>query len=296
MKKSFLISALICTILFACSPQNKKSIAVSSQLPESPITATRTQTTVTPTSTSKPTITPAPSYPTKQVLLDYTMGGFHTLFEMYYTDYGMDGLSEIVLYTDGQLIIPGNPYQQKILSKDEIDQLLAELEMLGFYTIESNQQHDPSDKIYSFGDQYEGVSDPIWHCILINKGQTRKLCAWKPYEKFLVPEMKSIMKFLDGYQPEGMTSYSPDRVLLWVRAGRSPYIEDLPEKAVLWNESLPTLETRDEKLVYADGENAKQIFALFDNEVSTIVISQNNIEYTVSIDIVLPHEQLQLQP
>lgn len=300
MKKSFLISAAVCIILVACGGQDKQVLVISTEAPEPSVTVMSTQTIDRPTSTPKPSLTPTitftPPYPIKQVLVDYTEGGFHSFFEMNYADYGVDGWSKIVLYTDGQLIIPGNPYRQKILSKDEISQLLAKLETLGFYTIESNQRHDTSDKLYNFGNQYQGVSDPMWYCVLINKNEARKLCEWEPYKNFLVPEMKNILKFLDAYQAQGMTPYYPDRILLWVQAGRSPYAENLPEKAISWDEKFPTLETSGEKIVYAEGDDAKEIFALFDNKVSTIVISQDNTEYTVSIDIVLPHKQLQLQP
>lgn len=300
MKKQFLISVVVCTILVACSGQDNHVLVISSETPKPSTTVMPTQTVTRPTSTPKPTLTPTitltPPYPIKQVLVDYTEGGYHSLFEIYYADYGVDGWSEFVLYTDGQLIIPGETYQQKILSEDEVKQLLTKLEALGFYTIESNQRHDPSDKLYNFSNQYQGVSDPMWYCVLINKDESRKLCEWEPYRKFLVPEMKNILNFLDTYQVQGMTPYYPDRILLWVQAGRSPYVENLPEKAIPWDKKFPTLETSGEKIVYAEGDNAKEIFALFDNKVSPIVISQDNTEYTVSIDIVLPHEQLQLQP
>jgi hypothetical protein len=255
---------------------------------------------VLPTWTAKSTLTstatPPPPYPTKQVLLNYTVGGFHTPYDIYYADFGVDGWSELVLYTDGQLIIPSNPYQQKTLSKDEVNQLLSKLEALGFYTIESNQRHDPSDKLYKFGSQYQGVSDPMWHCVLINKDGSRELCAWEAYKEFLVPEMKNTLKFFKEYEVEGTTPYYPDRILLWVRAGRSPYVENLPEKAISWDEKFSSLETSDKKIMYFQGDKAKDIFALFGNEVSTRVFKQNDIEYTVSIDIVLPHEQFTTLP
>jgi hypothetical protein len=302
MNKSFVLfsSLAICVFLAACNGQSKPSLVLPSKTPELLRSATPTQNVVLPTRTPRPTETstaiPTPTYTVKQVLLSYLVGGFHTPYEIYYADFGVDGWSEFVLYTDRQLIILGKTYQQKILSKDEVNQLLTKLESLGFYTIESNQRHDPSDKLYDFGNQYQGVSDPMWYCILINKGESRKLCEWEPYRKFLVPEMKNILNFLDAYQVQGMTPYYPDRILLWVRVGRSPYVENLPEKAISWDEKFSSLETSDEKMMYFQGDEAKEIFSLFGNEVSTMVFTQNDIEYTVSVDIVLPHEQLQLQP
>lgn len=286
-------------LLSACNSQDKQPLVIPSDTPkQSPIVALPTQTIVKPTSTTRPAetsvATPTPSYPVKQVILDYKVGGFHSLFEMYYADYGMDGWSKLVLYTDGQLIIPGNPYQQKLLSNDETNQILSKLESLGFYTIESNQQHNPTDKLYDFGSQYHGVSDPMWYCVLINKDESRELCEWEPYKQFLIPEMKNILKFLDAYHVEGTTPYYPDRILLWVQAGRNPDMENLPEKAIPWDEKFSSLETLGEKIMYFQGEEAKAISALIGHEDTITVFTQNDIEYTVLMDIVLPHEQLVL--
>jgi hypothetical protein len=292
-------SLALFVLLSACNRQGEQALVMPSGTPTPPTRlAVPTQTIIKPAATSRPagtsTATPTPAYPVKQVLLNYTLGGFHTPFEMYYADHGMDGWSELVLYTDGQLILPGSPYQQKILSKDEMDQLLSKLGALGFHTIESNQRHDPSDKLYNFGSQYQGVSDPIWHCVLMNKDGSGKLCEWEPYREFLVPEMKNILDFLDGYEIEGTSPYVPDRILLWVQAGRSPNVENLPEKAIPWDEKFPSLETSDEKIMYFQGDQAKEIHALFGNGTSAMLIRQDEKEYTVSIDIVLPHEQLTL--
>jgi hypothetical protein len=299
MKKTsvFLWPLLLFILLSACNSQDKQSLVIPSDTPKPPTkVVVPTQTIVKATLTPSPTqtSTATPSYPVKQVLLDYIEGGFHAADEMYYAGYGMDGWSKLVLYTDGQLIVPGNPYRQKTLSNDEENQLLTKLETLGFYRIESNQQHDPSDKLYNFGDQYHGVSDPMWDCVLINKGESRKLCEWEPYKKFLVPEMKNILKYLDAYQVKGATPYFPDRILLWAQAGRSPNVENLPEKAIPWDDKLSSLETSGEKILYFEGEEVKNIAALFGNAETTRVFTQNGNEYTVIMDIVLPHEQLLL--
>lgn len=285
-KTSMILWALvICFVLSACIGQGTQPLPQPSNTPKPPNT-------VIPSPTQTPTAiaTSTPSYPLKQVLLDYTTGGYHTPYELYYADYGMEGWSTLVLYTDGQLIIPGKTFQQKILSKEEIDLLFSQLETLGFFSV-------TQDKLYNFGNQEPPrIYDGTTYCVVTTGERTQNLCAYEPHESFLAPEMKNVLQFLNNYQIKGMTPYFPDRILLWVRNGRSPYVENLPENAVLWNENFPTLETPDEKILYAEGDDAKVIFALFDNKVSTIVISQNNVEYTVSIDIVLPHEQLQLQP
>lgn len=276
---------VICFVLSACVGQVAQPLPMPTDTPKPSNTVIPS-----PKQTLTAIATSTPSYPLKQFLLDYTTGGYHTPYELYYADYGMEGWSTLVLYTDGQLIIPGKTFQQKILSNEEINQLFSQLETLGFFSL-------TQDKLYDFGNQEPPrIYDGTTYCVVTAGERNQNLCAYEPHESFLASEMKNVLHFLNDYQLKEMKPYFPDRILLWVRNGRSPYVENLPEKAVLWNENFPTLETPDEKILYAEGDNAKEIFALFDNEVSTIVISQNNVEYTVSIDIVLPHEQLQLQP
>ncbi len=228
-----------------------------------------------------PTITPLPPYPLKQVLVNYTAIGFHTPYDLYFTDYAWP---YFVIYTDGQIIIPGNPYQQKILSKDEINRFLAQLERLGFYSIDE-------DHLYNFGNQEPPkISDGTSYCVLVTGNGEHNLCAYEPYESFLVPKMKNILQFLNDYQPKEMSPYYPDRILLWVQAGRNPYATDLPKNAIPWAESSLSLEISDQKVIYVDGETAKKLYVLYSDK--SYVFTQNGKEYTVDIQIVLPHQEI----
>lgn len=265
----FLRYLATCILFAACNGQNEQPSALPSNVPKSTMISA----------------SPTP-YPLKQVLLDYTVGGYHTPYEIYYVDYRADGGSALVLYTDGQLIIPGKIHQQKILSREEIHQLFLQLETNAYFSL-------TQESLYNFGNQEPPkVSDGTTYCVLTTGERKQDLCAYEPYASFLVPEMINILQFLDNYHPRGMTPYSPDRILLWVRAGRSPYVENLPERAIPWPEKYSSLETSDEKIIYFQDDEAREIYALLGNEISTIVVNQNQKEYTVSIDIVLPHEQL----
>jgi len=284
---------LFISLLFACSSQNSQPVALppSTPIPTATVIPTQTeiQPTLTPLPIQSPTITLIPPYPTKHVLLDYTVSGFHTPYDDLFIFYDFTW-SHLVLYTDGQMIIPGSPYEQKILSTDEINQLFAQLESLGLYTIESNQKHDPTDKLYNFGDQYSRIYDGLWSCILVNGNRSRNLCAYEPFREFLVPEMESLLQFIDKYHPAGMSQYYPDRILLWVQAGRSPYDPDLPENAIPWTEVSLPLETIDQKVIYAEGEMAKELYALYGDK--GYLFNENGKEYTVNMQIVLPHEKI----
>lgn len=179
---------VICFVLSACIGQGTQPLPQPSNTPKPPNT-------VIPSPTQTPTAiaTSTPSYPLKQVLLDYTTGGYHTPYELYYyADYGMEGWSTLVLYTDGQLIIPGKTFQQKILSKEEID-LFTRLE-LGFFSV-------TQDKLYNFGNQEPPrIYDGTTYCVVTTGERTQNLCAYEPHKSFLAPEMKNVLQFLNNYQ------------------------------------------------------------------------------------------------
>lgn len=291
---------IVLALLFGCSNQNTAQVAVSSDTPEPPLVTTPTETKYLPTATPTPTrtfeptrtprFTPIPPYPLKKIIFNYASIGSHSSFDSFYRDYFW---SDLVLYTDGQIIIPGRQTQQKTMSKDEIDYFFARLESLGFYSLETNQKHDPTDKLYSFGkDQYGRVYDGITYCIFMKGDRPRDLCARDPFREFLVPQMKNILEFLDYYRPGGMSLYYPDRILVDVQAGRSEYLEDISVAAISWPDHLPSLETKNEKIMYFQGDDAKEIFELFGHSKGMKVFIQNGVEYTLYFDIVLPHEEI----
>lgn len=238
-----------------------------------------------PTSTPKPTRTP-PVYlpPEKNILLDYTSMGSHGYFDDFgYLDFSR---SNLVLYEDGQLIIP---FQQKILSPEEVFQFFSQLDAMGYYTLESNQKHDLTDLLYDFGDQYSRTYDGLLYCVLTNGDRGRNLCAYDPFREFLVPAMKNILAFLDNYHPAGMTPYEPDRLLLAVYRGDNPFFTNPPQKTISWPETFPSIVTEKDSVLLIQGEFAKEIYALFDG-THYVRVSYKGVEYSIYFEIVLPHE------
>ena len=209
-------------------------------------------------------------------------------------------VTRLVLYDDGELLIAGNgeTYKQKILSSTEIKSFLSKLETLGFYSLESNQQYDQTDKLYDFGNNYQKVAGGLWYCVSVNADKSRTLCVRESYSQFLIPEMKGILQYLDEYKPAGMTSYYPDRILLDIQSDFDPSIDNPP--ATPWNEHFPSLEydpsrfTSDtnNQVIFIDGDMAKEIYQFFEGSDGWKVVSQNGIEYIVSIRVLLPHENV----
>lgn len=275
-------------LLFACSPQGLQSPTTSSstRLPSATVIPTHTEPKPTPIPTEIPTFTPTP-YPTKQVLLKYELRSsprppFHEFIGKAYP--------MLALYSDGQLIVTGETFQEKILTVDEKAQFLSQLEELGFYKIDSNQKHDPTDNLYNFGNNYNMEEIGSFYCV-VTAEKAKDLCAYEPYRKFLVPEMKNILKFLDEYRPKGMIPYNPDRILIKVEAGRDPDIRSLPETALPWSVDFPSLASATNGTLYAEGKAAAEIFSLLGGKLTPNLVTQNGEEYTIEYARpVLPHE------
>jgi hypothetical protein len=257
-----------------------------SQLPTLKITPSSAPTShpsFTPSDTPYPTF---PSYTTKQVVFSYSVYGNHSSFD---SVLGYAPYSKMVLYSDGQLIISGKPYRQKQLSNDEMNQLFSQLEVMGFYSLETNQEHDPTDLLYDFKGQYEETYDGLYVCV-IDVVKDRKICVRDHLREFLIPPMKNILQFLDGYEPKDMSLYQSDRLLLGVSVGRDELINN-PE-VVSWPASFPTVETDRWRILYVDGEPARQIFTFYGSQEGARNVNSNGSEYTVYVKPILPHETL----
>lgn len=292
MKKLFVISVVICTILTACGGQNNvPSTVTSSFTPKPNFTATSTPT-KTPRPTLAPTVTLLPKYNTKQVIFNYYVTGILSQTNVFFERNSFRSYSKIVLYEDGQLIITGKTYRQIVLSQREVEQFLSKIESLGFYSLESNQAHDQTDKLYNFGSDYQKGYDTLMYCVLVNADKSRELCVEETGIPFLTPKMGNILKFLNDFLPSGMTTYFPDRIILWVKKGRHVSNDQSSEDMIVWKEQFPSLETSNQKFMYVDGVMAKDIYMLFDKIYKGKIISQDGIEYTVFIDIILPHEKV----
>lgn len=284
---------MICILLTSCDGRTITQTALSSVTPKpSPSLAAIPTKTPLPTISPTVTITPLPTYNTKQVIFDYTEAGGLSDFDMFFEPNGLRSYSRIVLYSDGQMIVPGEIYRQRVLSSSEVKQFLSKLDALSFYSLESNQAHDPTDKLYNFGNNYQKVYDAYMYCILVDADKSRKLCAYEPGIPYLVPKMKQILNYLDKYQPVGMMTYYPDRILVSVEEGRHLYDENSPVTAVSWDEKFPSLEALNRKITYFDGDVAKEIYKLFDNVYEPKIFTQNGKEYTVFFSIIMPHEKV----
>lgn len=286
MKKYAEISSIItiCILLFACSNREITATVIAiATANSSPVVPSSTVTAL--PSLSKTPLPTFSAYSPKQIILNYSFGG---VFDSFAIELGVVH-SKVVVYADGQVILPGKPYRQKQLSNEEINELFFQLERLGFFTIETNQQHNPTDELYEFRNQYEKVYDGVSICLEVNYHKQRKLCTYEHYKEYLKPPMKEILRFMDDFEPKGLTIYQPDRLLLDVYLGRVTFIDE-NIKSVPWPANFPVLETDYWRVLEVRGEMAAKVSEFFGNTQDIKIIDEDDLEYTVEARPLLPHE------
>lgn len=239
-----------------------------------------------------------PFYTTKQVVLLYThsraaLGGPEEYFDTFFGNAAPREATNLVLYSDGQLILQKTSahIMTKILSESEMNELLYQLDVLGFHMIGTNQKHDDTDLLYDFGGRYlqVGVTDGSYSCLSI---KDTRLCYYDPYEEFVMKQVKLLFDFIDSYSPDNMTLYEPDRILLFVGQGQDLYnqFEEQSMTSISWSPQLPQLNTSREEYIYLDGERAQFFYTLADKSTKPLIFSENGIDYSVLSAVVLPHE------
>ena len=260
---------------------------------------------LTKTSTPAPTFTHAPliefpPYSEKEVLLIYSYdGGDVTLVDIFSET---RSYTRLVLYVDGQLIIskPGGAITTIILSESQVEQLLAQIDQKGFYAIETNQHNDNTDPLYNFGDNYQELHSyhGVSACLAVNGPNPRKLCFYRPYWEYLVPQAKDLFQYLEDYMPGGMELYQPDRLILIVSKGYAgDGYTDQDTVRIPWPTDLPSLETRGNDMKYMGfyNQDASHIYHLVENWWGPKIFIDDEQDYVVFSWVVMPHEHL-LQP
>jgi hypothetical protein len=278
---------LLASFIFmaSCSGQPiQPSVVISaSPLPSETLTLIPT---LEPTKTPIPSVAPTPTYlpyQVKDVLFEYAYsGGDHGIFD----DFVSPHIPKLVLYNDGFLIVTkDNALYQKILSEEEVRSFLSQIEQRGFYTIETNQNHDPSDMLYNFSENYVSAFDGRYLCV---SAETQRICAYEPVMDYVIPQMKGIFKFLDGYFPNDLTPYEADRILLQVIGGSDYLPDEVSPEPMAWSADLPPLQ--ETPTLFIEGESATKIFQLFNHSVGWRIMTSNDQEYTLFARPVLPHE------
>ncbi|HMR99055.1 MAG TPA: hypothetical protein PKE62_07340 [Anaerolineales bacterium] len=180
------------TKISALSPS---SIPMKTLAPKKAPTFAPTIASITTKVTAEITFTPTlvfSPYTTKQAFLQYgNEGGFGDFNDIL----GRTSDERLVLYSDGHLIISKeDQFFEKTLTQSEMEQLLFQINKRGLYTLETNQNHDQTDKLYDFGNQYQRVYDGPIYYLSVSGDQPRTICYYGPYKDFLIPEAKDLFQ------------------------------------------------------------------------------------------------------
>jgi len=209
--------------------------------------------------------------------------------------------SELVIYPDGQIILMEGEYGaynfvEAELTKDEMCNLLSQIEASGFLQITGTGQLMERDSIYRFDEAAQYSEGAGGYFIQVNGDPPKAVFIYSRYAEYLVPEVRSVYDLLSRYRPQGVKPYVPEGLLLWASAGGTTGAEVSPME---WPTHLPSLaellEGRSEGDVVIEGELASAIWELFNGTLSEREFIDGGKQYTVIARPLLPHEHDEVQ-
>lgn len=249
--------------------------------------------------------TPTPTaIPTKPLLiwLGYTGGDGGTNYDEYFGR----GMPDLVLFTDGQLLlrdkneISGRSFEDEwyietFLSPEEILNLYLQIEASDFF-IKVQAGNKYSDEwLYNF-DETTQFSDGAGGPALCIYHEDKRNCVeiYGPYIPYLVPEIANTLSLIQGFHPanKDYTLYAPETMILWIEPMRDTIRTD--EVSQTWPENLPAvsqlLEEYPSGIVLLHGDEAMTFFTLFDSQINDGIFSDDGVEYYMILRPLLPSE------
>ena len=289
MNKKIYLSAfaLLCVVSsFGCSSLPFVLTPTPTALPTS--TPTRTPL---PTQTPTPTVTPIlVTYPFKHVWFKYTVENPAGEIDQL----GLTEEPQLVLYTDGTLIAAraGDPkVRSRVLNTKEACDFINRLDTFGFYTLEDSRSTDETNPLYDFGSKYQAIDEGLFANLTVNLTTPKSVTFFEPYRKFLARPMRKIMEFVETYNPGALKPYEPDRLIVFVQSGLAAGTD---EKVRVRDWTVNTFSLKDATdLPYAflEGQAAVDVYSLL-AKYETHIYLENEIEYTVTMRLLFPHEVL----
>ena len=289
MNKKIYLSAfaLLCVVSsFGCSSLPFVLTPTPTALPTS--TPTRTPL---PTQTPTPTVTPIlVTYPFKHVWFKYTVENPAGEADQL----GLTEEPQLVLYTDGTLIAAraGDPkVRSRVLNTKEACDFINRLDTFGFYTLEDSRSTDETNPLYDFGSKYQAIDEGLFANLTVNLTTPKSVTFFEPYRKFLARPMRKIMEFVETYNPGALKPYEPDRLIVFVQSGLAAGTD---EKVRVRDWTVNTFSLKDATdLPYAflEGQAAVDVYSLL-AKYETHIYLENEIEYTVTMRLLFPHEVL----
>lgn len=327
----FLCLFLLCLGLAGCLPEisgDQVTVAVTRVKPTEAATAVSIQPSQEPT--PNPTHTPLPSptatptqtpqatppsllfwntptptaIPTKPLLiwLGYTGGDGGTNYDEYFGR----GMPDLVLFTDGQLLLRAKNeiserisedewYIETFLSPEEIQNLYLQIEATGFFTKVQARNRYSDDWLYNF-DETTQFSDgaPGPALCIYHEDKHNCLEIYGPYIPYLVPEIATTLSLIQDFRPADKVykSYVPETMILWIEPMRDTIRTD--EASQTWPENLPSvseiLGEYPSGIVLLHADEAITFFTFFDSQIGDGIFTDDGMEYYMISRPLLPSE------
>ena len=240
-KKWFVVLIWFCVLLILVSCAGKIPHAIGNQnffitqtfTPTNSITPSRTATVTKTTTPIPPTATriPTTAVPENKVLISYYINGNDSM-PFFPACLGGINLYRFILFDDGQLILYINDqYMETILSKEQINNLLDEIALTGFFEIDGPENEyivTPPDPAFRF---------TSWEEINVNDHRYT-IFAWE-YE-YIKKAIKDSILIIRDYQPGNLDVYFPKQVYFYTDpylGFRSDMMYGAPDMStILWPE------------------------------------------------------------
>ena len=278
---SFFLPALL--LINGCQGGDVKNTTPTVQATS---TLTRPASTLIPTTTIFPTITPDAKVETvKQVLIEYGIYGGQS-GEVNLMDFflGRD-LPLLVVYSDGQIITFRNGSLLKgQLSASELCLLLADIQKTGFLNAES------------YSDTTPGFNrDSLTIIFRLNGPQTKLLYIPQKNRPLISKPVADLLDLIEGYRINQPSVYVPQSLMLWVETVDADRVEG--QKVTPWPPALPAInqiwKDHTRQQVFLQGEVTHEIIKLFAYQLQALYFSEGSDFYRIVARPLLPHETSQ---
>lgn len=212
--------------------------------------------------------------------------------------FGLTEEPRLVIYTDGLMIASraGDPkVRARVLNTKEICTFINRLGELGFYELEEAPPKDETNPLYDFGSKFQQVDEGLVANLSVLLENPKSIGFFEPYQKFFVRPMRRIMEYVETFNPGALKPYEPDRLILFVHAGRAADVEKTV-RAREWNLETPVLkELAQVPYTFLEGRQAVGVYALL-TKYGTPIYLENGMEYTVTVRLLYPHEIVDVGP
>jgi len=205
--------------------------------------------------------------------------------------FGLTEEPRLVIYTDGLMIASraGDPkVRARVLNTKEVCSFINRLDELGFYELEEAPPKNESNPLYDFGTKFQEVDEGSVANLSVFLENPKSVSFFEPYQKFFARPMRRIMEFVETFNPGALKPYEPDRLILFVKEGRAADVEKTV-RAREWNVEPALQELAEVPYTFLEGEQALNVYALL-TKYGTPIYLENEIEYTVTVRLLYPHE------